>query len=163
MDESFTDKIEGYGVRAYKIKLADNPAPVQVALDMTALEDEKAPSVDVPGIMRQVMLGKNHVPNPCFKQQFNKGIPDFYKPYPFSLGMHDPDAGKKGSTWYVDHEMLWNGIHRCECSHRHRQKTMARPHAIRPPRTSRSRWFSPSTPKARKTADAAADCLSLGR
>ena len=105
--ESFTDKIEPYGVRAYNIKLADKPAAVQVALDMTAVEDEKAESVDIPGIVRQVMLGKNYVPNPCFKQQFNKGIPDFFQPY-FCLGF-DPSAGKNGSTWFVDNETLWNG------------------------------------------------------
>jgi hypothetical protein len=50
------------------------------------------------------MLGKNHVPNPCFKQQFNKGVPDFYRPY-----CTDRDICKKGSAWYVDNEMLWNG------------------------------------------------------
>jgi len=106
--ESFKDKIEPYGVRAYKIELAGSPDPVQVALDMIALEDEKAPSVDIPGIARQLMLGKNYVANPCFKQQFIKGFPDFYMPY-FCLTPNDPTVWQKGANMYVDNEMLWEG------------------------------------------------------
>jgi hypothetical protein len=104
--ELFTDKIEPYGVRAYRIKLADNPKPIQVSLDMTALKNEKMASVDIPGIVSQVKRGKNHIPNPCFKQQFVKGIPDFYKPTSFPI---DHETGRQGSTWYVDNETMWNG------------------------------------------------------
>ena len=53
------------------------------------------------------MLGKNHVPNPCFKQQFNEGVPDFYMPY-YCEGF-DPNGGKQGSSWYLDDKTPWNG------------------------------------------------------
>jgi hypothetical protein len=109
--ESFKEKIEPYGVRAYRMQLSgaasDAAQPVAIAVVMSELEDEKARQVDVPGIIRRVMLGKNYMPNPCFQQQFHKGIPDFYRPY-FNVSI-DPDAGKKGSTWYVDDEALWEG------------------------------------------------------
>ena len=106
-EESFVEKIEPYGVRAYTLQFDKASEPVQVALEMKALEDERAPNPDVQRIVRQVMMGKNHIPNPCFTQQTNKGVPDFYKPY-FCVSI-DPAAGKKGSTWYMDDEMPWNG------------------------------------------------------
>lgn len=105
--ESFTEKIEPYGVRAYRLKLAGAPAPVEVAIDMTAVEAEAAPIMDITGIVRQVMLGKNHVPNPCFERQFNKGVPDFYRP--LSVFSVDPFWGAKPSGSYVDHAVLWEG------------------------------------------------------
>ncbi|MGI6088300.1 MAG: hypothetical protein ACOYCD_10245 [Kiritimatiellia bacterium] len=116
--ESFTDKIEPYGTRAYRMKIAPRPtdaatsgisssAPVEVSLNMTPLEEEVAPSVDIAGIVRQLMMGKNFVPNPCFERQFNPGIPDFFRPF-FCMST-DPTAGQKGSSWFVDYETTWNG------------------------------------------------------
>ncbi|MBT3374018.1 MAG: hypothetical protein HN742_30455 [Lentisphaerae bacterium] len=105
--ESLSDRIEPYGGRAYRLRLADAPGPVRVALNMTRVADERAVTVDIPGIARQVMMSKNHMPNPCLTQQTNKGIPDFYRPY-FCLSV-DQAAGRKGSTWFVDDEVLWEG------------------------------------------------------
>ncbi|MGI6087965.1 MAG: sugar-binding protein [Kiritimatiellia bacterium] len=106
--ESFTDKIEPYGARAYRIKITEQAAPVQVAVAMAPIEDERAPHVDIPGIVRQLMMSKNHMPNPCFEQQTNPGCPDFYRPY-FCLSV-DPFWGQKGkSDWFVDDTVLWNG------------------------------------------------------
>ncbi|MGI6088023.1 MAG: hypothetical protein ACOYCD_08820, partial [Kiritimatiellia bacterium] len=106
--ESFTDKIEPYGVRAYRIKIGEQATPVQVAVAMTPDEDDRAPHVDIPGIVRQLMMGKNYMPNPCFEQQTNKGVPDFYRPY-FCLSV-DPFWGQKGkSDWYIDDTTRWNG------------------------------------------------------
>ncbi len=113
--EKFKDKIEGYGVRAYRLQLpprptegaAGLPAPVAVAVSMTAMPGEPAPRVDVVGIYRRAMHGKNHVPNPCFKQQHNQGVPDFYLPN-WSEGL-DPERGKPGSSWYLDAQTPWNG------------------------------------------------------
>ncbi len=105
--EAFKDKIEPYGTRAYRMKLSRSSVPVQVALEMTPVKDEIANSVDVAGIVRQLMLGKNHVPNPCFERQFNPGIPDFFRPY-FCLST-EPAVGQKGSSWFVDKEVTWNG------------------------------------------------------
>ncbi len=107
-EESFTDKIEPYGARAYRIKLSEQAIPVQVAVAMTPIEDDRAPHVDIPGIVRQLMMSKNHMPNPCFEQQTNKDIPDFYRPY-FELDT-DPFWGQPGkSDWYVDNTTRWNG------------------------------------------------------
>jgi hypothetical protein len=138
--EVFADKIEPYGVRAYRMKIKPRPtdaatagilsssvdagglscvaqraeqddrgsAPVEVSLDMTPVEEERAPEVDIPGIARQLMMGKNHMPNPCFEQQANKGIPDFYRPF-WCLSV-DPFWGQPDkSDWYVDDKVLWNG------------------------------------------------------
>lgn len=107
--ECFKDKIEPYGVRAYRLKLAKAPPlPVEMALDMTPVEDEQAPWVDINGIIRQVMMSKNYMPNPCFERQTNPGVPDFHRPY-FCLTV-DPYWGLKGkSDWYVDDTVLWNG------------------------------------------------------
>lgn len=104
----FSEKIEPYGVRAYRLKLTGNPAPVEVAVEMTPIPEEQAPSVDVPGIARQLMMSKNYMPNPCFAKQTNKDVPDFYRPY-FCLSV-DPFWGQKGkSDWYIDDTVLWNG------------------------------------------------------
>ncbi len=106
--EAFADKIEPYGTRAFRMKLSGSPAPVKVAVEMTPVEEERAPSVDIPGIVRQLMLSKNHMPNPCFEQQTNPAVPDFYRPY-FCLSV-DPFWGQPGkSDWFVDNEALWNG------------------------------------------------------
>ncbi len=109
--ETFQDRIEPYGVRAYRLELsapaADSTRPVEVAVKMTPAPEERYPLVDVPAMVARLMLGKNHVANPCFQQQTNQGIPDFYKPY-FCLST-DPQAGQKGSTWFVDDEVLWEG------------------------------------------------------
>jgi hypothetical protein len=107
-EESFTEKIGPYGALACLLGLAE-PEPVSVSVAMTALEKEKAPAVDVAGIIRQLRMSPdgNCCPNPCFKERFVKGIPDFYRPY-FCVNT-DFGAGKKGSTCYVDDETLWNG------------------------------------------------------
>lgn len=103
---AFTDKIEPYGVRAYRLKLP-RAGRVEVAVNMAAMNDETAPFVDIPAIARQLKLAKNHCPNPCFERCTNPGIPDFYKPY-FCLGV-ELRAGQKGSDWYVDRRTTWNG------------------------------------------------------
>ncbi len=106
--EAFSDRIEPYGTRAYRMKLSGSPAPVKVALEMAPVEEERAPVVDIPGIVRQLMMSKNHMPNPCFEQQTNKGIPDFYRPF-WCLSV-DPFWGQPDkSDWYVDDKVLWNG------------------------------------------------------
>ena len=102
----FTDRIEPYGVRAYRLKL-DRGGPVDVSLRMNAVESETAPFVDIPAIAQQLKLGTNHCPNPCFERCTNPGIPDFYKPF-FCLGI-ELHAGEQGSDWYVDPETTWNG------------------------------------------------------
>ncbi len=123
-EEAFTDKIEGYGTRAYRLQLNPRPAeaaevriaaPVKVAVDMTALNAEKAPSVDIPKIRQQVLHGKNHVLNPAFKLQVNKGVPDFYMPncaywLQSFYAPFNPDGGKPGSFWYLDEANPWNGM-----------------------------------------------------
>ncbi|MGI6088245.1 MAG: choice-of-anchor Q domain-containing protein [Kiritimatiellia bacterium] len=128
--ESFSDKLEAYGVRAYRLRLmkpamnpvvAQTPAPagpviivkpqqipVQATLEMQALVAEPAPIVKVDEIRRQVMAGKNHIPNPCFQKQFNPGVPDFFLPA-WGPG-HDPYRGQPGSSWFLDQETLWHGI-----------------------------------------------------
>lgn len=103
----FTEKIEPYGTRAYRLKLSGDPVPLEVSVNMTPVPNEIATTVDVLSIIRQLTLGKNHMPNPCFSRQTNKGIPDFFKPY-FCLGM-DTATGQKGSDWYVDDATPWNG------------------------------------------------------
>ncbi len=110
--ETFKDKIEPYGVRAYRLRLdaaaAGAARPVEIAVAMTPVPEETAPAADVPGIIRRVMLGRNHMPNPCFAQQTNPGCPDFYRPY-FCLSV-DPYWGQPGkSDWFMDDTALWNG------------------------------------------------------
>ncbi len=113
--EAFKDKIAGYGVRAYRLKLAPAATgagretggimhPVQVGLKMTALTNEQAAGVDVTGIIAQMRARKNYVPNPCFQRQFLPGVPDFYRPF-----RTDRDICRQGSDWYVDHTTLWDG------------------------------------------------------
>ncbi len=101
----FQDKIEGYGTRAYRLKMEKAPAVAAVEVTPTALPDEHAPRVDIDAIAAQLMMGKNYVPNPCFRQQTNPGVPDFYKP-----GDNAIDDGQKGSGWFVDDGMLWEGF-----------------------------------------------------
>ncbi len=113
--EKFKDQIEGYGVRAYRLKLSERPVPVEVSLTMTALTNEKAPSVDIPKIRQQALHGKNHMLNPAFQQQFNKGVPDFYMPncaywQQSFFAPFNPAGGKPGSFWYLDEAAPWNGI-----------------------------------------------------
>ncbi len=106
--EAFADKIEPYGVRAWRLQLAGSPTPVQVAVEMTDRPEESAPTIDIQGIVRQVMTSKNHMPNPCFTRQTNKNVPDFYRPF-FCLSV-DPFWGQKGkSDWFLDDATLWNG------------------------------------------------------
>jgi hypothetical protein len=109
--ESFSEKIEPYGVRAYRLQLRQSrdssAAPVAVLVEMAAVEDEVASGVDLTALARQVMMAKNYIPNPCFERQFLPGVPDFFRPY-FNV-MTDIDACKPGSSWFVDHEVLWNG------------------------------------------------------
>ncbi len=107
-NSSFTDYIEAYGIRAYQISLNGTPTPVQVSLDMTAYTNDAAATVDVAGIVAQMRQGKNYMANPCFEEEFNPDIPNFYRPY-FNFGI-DPDAGQTGSTWYVDDSTTgtWN-------------------------------------------------------
>ncbi len=100
----FTDLVEGYGTRAYRLALEPPAGPVRVDVCSTAREDRRAPRVDVHGIMARVMLGKNHMPNPCFERQFNRGVPDFFKPTTMSL-----DDGRPGSAWFVDESVRWEG------------------------------------------------------
>ncbi len=108
--ESFTNRIEGYGVRAYEIALATNSLPVGVVVDMTAHEDDPAPQVNITNIVAQMMSGKNYCPNPCFIRQYNPGIPDFWRPY-FQLE-YDPNIGQTGSTWHVDSDQSLR-MYRC--------------------------------------------------
>ncbi len=103
-EATFTDTLEGYGVRAYRLALDGAPDPVRVTVTATALPDQRALRVDVPGIIARVMMGKNHLPNPCFRQQANPGIPDFYKPMEPT-----PDDGRPGSRWFVDAAAPWEG------------------------------------------------------
>ncbi len=107
--ESFSDLVEGYGTRAYRLTLAAGSAPVQAAVAMTERTDLPADSVAIDAIIAQIQAGKNYCPNPCFERQFNANIPDFYRPY-FNNSV-DPLAGETGSTWYVDHENCWDGVH----------------------------------------------------
>ena len=103
---AFKDRIEPYGVRAYRLKLA-RVERVDVAVHMDAVGGETAPFVDIVPITQQLKLSRNHCPNPCFERCTNPGIPDFYKPF-FCLGL-EPYAGQEGSDWYVDREVTWNG------------------------------------------------------
>ena len=103
---AFKDRIEPYGVRAYRLKL-DRVERVDVNVHMSAVADETAPFVDIVAIARQLKLSRNHSPNPCFERCTNPGIPDFYKPF-FCLGM-EFHAGQEGSDWYIDREITWNG------------------------------------------------------
>ena len=64
-DGTFVDRLEPFGTRAYRVKGAIT-APVQLEIVAKADEKEQAPSVDVPAIIRQLHLGKNYCPNPCF-------------------------------------------------------------------------------------------------
>ncbi len=105
---SFQDRFEPYGVRAYRLDLGGPEAPIEVALDLADCPDERAPEPDLIGTVRRAMMGRNHMPNPCFERQTNPGVPDFYRPY-FCLST-DPYWGKKGvSDWYVDDAVRWNG------------------------------------------------------
>ncbi len=107
-DGAFQDRFEPYGVRAYRLDLGGLAAPIAVTLEMTACPDERAPEPDLVGTVRQTMMGRNHMPNPCFEQQTNPGVPDFYRPF-FCLTT-DPHWGRKGlSDWYVDDSVRWNG------------------------------------------------------
>ncbi len=106
-DGGFADRLEPYGVRAYRLRLEGAPAPVAVAVEWTARPEEQAPRVDLAAVVRQVMLGKNHMPNPCFRRQFIPGIPDFCRPY-FCLSA-DPFFGQTNGAWRVDPAMPWNG------------------------------------------------------
>lgn len=106
-DESFSEKIEPYGVRAWRLKLVGQSAPVAMNVDMQLVLEERAPANDVLEMIRRLNLGKNCVPNPCFEQQINKGAPDFYRP--FNWEALDPFWGRKRSGNYVDEFVLWNG------------------------------------------------------
>ena len=117
--ESFNDKIEPYGVRAYRIKISEQAVPVQVAVSMTPIEDERAQHVDLTTLVRQVMEGKNYMPNPCFERQFLPGVPDFFRPF-FNV-MTDVETCKPGSSWFVDREVLWNGKPSLKVTRKRRQ------------------------------------------
>lgn len=104
---TFAEKIEPYGVRAYRLRVSRKSELMLLSVAAQPVEGERAPMTDLQGVVRQVMLGKNNIPNPCFKQQTNNGIPDFYRPY-FCLDF-DPEVGQKGSSWFVDQETLWEG------------------------------------------------------
>ncbi|MBT4818375.1 MAG: hypothetical protein HN742_09455 [Lentisphaerae bacterium] len=103
---AFTERIEPYGVRAYRLKL-DRTDCIEVAVDMAVVPGEAAPFVDVVAIVQQLKRSRNHCPNPVFRQCTNPGIPDFCKPF-FCLGI-DLHAGQQGSDWYLDGETPWNG------------------------------------------------------
>ncbi len=104
---AFAERLEPYGVRAYRLALEPAPATVELAVAAQPHPEERYPLVNVPAIVRQVARGKNFVPNPCFERRANPGIPDFFQPY-FCLST-DPWAGRKGSSWFLDESVLWNG------------------------------------------------------
>ncbi len=107
-DGTFADRLEPFGTRAYRIKGALK-APLQLEIVAIADEKEQALSVDVPAIIRQLHLGKNYCPNPCFERQLIPGSPDFYKPFILTDAELTYEEAKKGSVWYVDDEVRWEG------------------------------------------------------
>lgn len=107
-EDAFSDKIEPYGVRAYSLNLTEAAEILRLEVASTPVPEEQAPRVDIPAIARQLMMSKNHMPNPCFEQVTTQGCPDFYRPY-FCLSV-DPYWGQPGkSDWYLDDAMLWEG------------------------------------------------------
>ncbi len=119
--KTFTDKLEPYGVRAYKLDIV--PAgKVKVTLSMKEDKSIKAKSVNLAAIISRTKNSKNRCPNPCFKDQFIKNVPNFYRQMITTL---DPRIGLKGSSWFIDNENLWNGIPSLKMSgHKSRSITM---------------------------------------
>ncbi len=85
--ESFADKIEGYGVRSVPVATPSAPngggratAPVDVAVSMQAVTNELAPCRGCRRDRPPGAAGKNHIPNPCFRRQFNESARTFSCP-----------------------------------------------------------------------------------
>jgi hypothetical protein len=106
----FGEKLEPYGVRAYRINGAVKE-PFELTISAAADQTIHAPAVDIPGIISNMRRqGKNFCPNPCFERQLIPGTPDFYKPYFNTTSELIYDPGLKGSAWFVDDEVKWNGL-----------------------------------------------------
>lgn len=99
------EKIEGYGVRAWRLRIEGSPEIVRVDVASSAIASERAPRVNAKAVAAKLRLGKNHIANPCFRQQTNRQVPDFYKPNPADI-----DDTSKDSKWFVDDATPWNGM-----------------------------------------------------
>ncbi len=104
-NETFSDKLEPFGVRAYRLKLKNPGAKIMASLKMAPVPEEKAYQVPFLKIVNKIRNGKNYMPNPVFEAQKIKGLPDYFRPYLCQA----TDTTCKGSAWYLDRENPWHG------------------------------------------------------
>ncbi len=103
----FAETFEPYGVRAWRLTLAETTAPIAVGVEAAARPGEREPARDIQDTVRRLGAGANGVANPCFERQTNPGVPDFYRP--FCWETLDPFWGQPRSGHYVDAAVPWNG------------------------------------------------------
>jgi hypothetical protein len=105
---AFAERIEGFGVRAYRIAVPGLPEPVRLAVGQEAhpeLAQAEPPGYDLYG--RTEM--KNNVPNPSFEEVSVPGWPDYWK---YTGGPAQGERiGGPGALWGVDTDRPFHGKH----------------------------------------------------
>lgn len=114
-DGAFRERIEGYGVRAYR--LAGTPpaaaAPVDIRVAITAHPElGQGEEIEHP---RTGRIGKrNLTPNPSFEEASLPGWPDYYRVYPSAHYQLErkparPFLGIAGAVFGTDTAQAWHG------------------------------------------------------
>ncbi|MGI6087920.1 MAG: hypothetical protein ACOYCD_08275 [Kiritimatiellia bacterium] len=105
-DHCFTDEIEPYGTRAYRIESAALAEPIQLMLNMQADETRREPRPLLRPIIAKIEKQKNYMPNPVFAQRsVYEQFPDFIRPFMPNL----PNLGTPESGWFLDPDNAWRG------------------------------------------------------
>lgn len=111
-DHSFQDELEGYGVRAYVVRLRPPersatsalPSPIHIAVSSQARPG--AAAVDKPFPISAIMQRKNKMPNPSFETISLPGAPDYVRPLVY---LSWPLVGMEGARWGADTNAPFHG------------------------------------------------------
>ncbi len=110
-DETFSDELESYGVRAYVLGIDQFPVRITVQSRRHASEMAGARPFPTGAIAQR----KNKMPNPSVEIMSFPGLPDYMMPYRYT---HWPLVGVPGATWGVETNNPYHGRQCLKISHR---------------------------------------------
>ncbi len=105
-NETFTDRLDWCGTRAYRFFLPDTGKPVAIKLTLQPHpeEEHKLPKGNPKLLAEQA---RNWIPNASLEINTLPGVPDFTAPYRVSR----PAVGEPGALWAMDAENPFHGRH----------------------------------------------------
>lgn len=104
---AFKDSLEGYGVRAYRLRMPP-PGANPVAMTVTAVPHPERTIPEGTFEFQSTQGRRNLILNPSFKRTTVPNIPDYFRPTRW-LGW--PPAGAPGSAWALDSDAPQDGCH----------------------------------------------------